>query len=334
MKPTEDLFTGEGPPRIAVLIPLHNGGRFIEQALQSVLDQTLPAHEIVVVDDGSTDDGPERAERLSRLHPVTLLRTPNRGQSAARNLAVRASTSELIAFLDQDDIWYPHHLESLAAPFRSSGAPTGWSYSNLDEIDEKARVKTRGLLARFEASHPKTSLADCLRSDMYILPSAAMVRRSAFTAVGGFDETLCGYEDDDLFLRLFKRGFTHAYIDEPLSQWRIHTRSASYSPRMARSRMIFFDKLAQLEDARTMRAHVAPRIFRHVISDYLRGLKTADRNMARQGLADLRVVMPHLRSRHRLALRAALPIMASYTLSRVAYRLRLTKIPRRLLVGH
>ncbi len=95
-------------PSIAVVIPLYNGSRHIEEALSSVFKQTVPASEIIVVDDGSTDNdaGAAVVERLAKTHSVTLLRKANSGQSSARNLGVRHSNSELIAFLDQDDVWY------------------------------------------------------------------------------------------------------------------------------------------------------------------------------------------------------------------------------------
>ena len=103
-------------PAIVVIIPLYNGARYIEQTLSSVLTQSLPADEIVVVDDGSTDGGAGAAivEEMGEKHPVRLLHKPNGGQSSARNLGVRNSTSDLIAFLDQDDLWYSDHLQLLS----------------------------------------------------------------------------------------------------------------------------------------------------------------------------------------------------------------------------
>src|SRR5262249_58356574 len=92
-------------------------------------------------------------------------------------------------------------------------------------------------------------------------------------AVGGFDERLCGYEDDDLFLRLFRAGYDNVFIDEPLSQWRIHRTSTSRSSHMARSRMIFATKLfEQFHDDRARRRYwgrdcLAPRVFSSSLRD-------------------------------------------------------------------
>src|SRR6266478_1436884 len=125
---------------IVAIIPLYNGARWIEQAINSVLAQTLLPDELVVVDDGSTDGGAGSAivERMARKHPIIkLLRKPNGGQSSARNFGVVHSRSALIALLDQDDVWYPDHLEKLVRPFEvKHGTPIGWVYSDFADIDE------------------------------------------------------------------------------------------------------------------------------------------------------------------------------------------------------
>ena len=98
---------------ITAIIPLYNGAEFIEGSLNSVLTQTLPPVKIVVVDDGSADAGPAIVERMARQHNnISLLSKPNGGQSSARNLGAAHAQTPLIALLDQDDIWYPHHLEN------------------------------------------------------------------------------------------------------------------------------------------------------------------------------------------------------------------------------
>ena len=222
-----------GPPAvghlpISVVIALYNGSAFIKAALRSVFEQTLPPAEIIVVDDGSTDGGPAIVERLAAERPIRLLRKENGGQSSARNFGIAHSTGKLIALLDQDDLWYPSHLERLAAPF---GAPDadglGWTYSNLDEIDASGLVVVRNMLSTRDAPHPKRDLPSCLSYDMFVVPSASLISREAFDAVGGFDERLSGYEDDDLFLRMFRHGFDNVYLDEALSQWRIYPASTS-----------------------------------------------------------------------------------------------------------
>jgi glycosyltransferase involved in cell wall biosynthesis/SAM-dependent methyltransferase len=271
-------------PSIAVVIPLYNGSRHIEEALSSVFRQTVPASEIIVVDDGSTDngEGPAVVERLAKTHSVTFLRKANGGQSSARNLGVRHSNSELIAFLDQDDIWYDNHLQELAKPFQKrSVRALGWVYSNLDEINEGGSLVCRDFLDTVPAKHPKSDIDHCIGHDMFVLPSAALISREAFEAVKGFDERLCGYEDDDLFLRILCKGYDNVYLDVSLSKWRIHQGSASYSPRMTHSRSIYARKLLEMfpDDASRARRYarlIAPRFLVHSIREYQEAVKLGD----------------------------------------------------------
>jgi len=192
---------------ISVIIPLYNGERFIEQALRSVIQQSVPPEEIIVVNDGSSDRGPQIVERLAAEHPIRLLYKENGGQAAARNFGIAHSGGELVALLDQDDVWYPNHLAELLKPFaKPRDRELGWVYSNLDEIDEHGHTVTRSCLSKAASQHPKRDLFVCLGEDMFILPSASLFSRKAFDTVGGFDERLMGYEDDDLFLRMFRPG--------------------------------------------------------------------------------------------------------------------------------
>src|SRR4051794_37464464 len=120
---------------ISAIIPLYNGASYITQALDSVFAQELPPVEVIVVDDGSTDDGPELVRQYAARHPLTFMRKANGGQSSARNCAIRQAKGALIAPLDQDDCWYPHHLRELVRPFQEQPRRRiGWTYSNLDEI--------------------------------------------------------------------------------------------------------------------------------------------------------------------------------------------------------
>ena len=129
---------GETPlPSISAVIPLYNGSKFIEAALQSVFAQTIAPREVIVVDDGSTDQGPALVKAMAERYPIVLLSQPNGGQSAARNFGVAHSTGELIALLDQDDIWYPPHIElwcnllSNVRPVRRSVGSTATSTRSM-----------------------------------------------------------------------------------------------------------------------------------------------------------------------------------------------------------
>lgn len=315
---------------VVAIIPLYNGESFVKTALTSVLNQSRPLDEIIVVDDGSTDNGAEIVMHFSRSHPITLLKKTNGGQSSARNHGVAHSKSELIAFLDQDDIWYPNHIEELLKPFRveSRGVPLGWVYSNLDEIDGAGNFVNRGVLSILPISHPKMHLVNCLREDMFILPSASLVLRSAFQAVGGFDERLSGYEDDDLFLRLFRAGWDNVFIDKPLSQWRIYSGSTSFSARMGRSRLIYFEKLcAQFPDQPERNVYyirdlLSPRFVRNIMHDYNAAIGARQKDRAVAAARQLGIVSKYLRGRQRVVVSMASTILSNPVLGQSALAIR------------
>lgn len=313
---------------IVAVIPLYNGAGFIEEAIRSVLAQTLPPDEFVVVDDGSTDEGPEIVRRLAAAHPaIRLLAKPNGGQSSARNHGVARTTSALVALLDQDDTWYPDHLAELAAPFRepAPGIPLGWVYSDLDEVDRGGSLVSRAFLGRMAVEHPKLRLSECLRTNMYILPSASLIARHAFEAVGGFDEQLSGYEDDDLFLRLFRAGYRNVFLPQPLSTWRIYGTSTSFTPRMARSRLIFARKLVETypddpqRDHHFVRDGSGPRFLKDFGVDYLLAVRRGDTAAMAAARDALRLLVPSLTGPTALLLRLALPFMGSALLARMLW---------------
>src|SRR5260221_7015457 len=184
------------------------------------------------------------------------------------------------------------------------------------------------LLNQISRENPKRSLAGCLGNDMFVLPSASLISRGAFEAVGGFDECLCGYEDDDLFLRLFRAGYDNIFIDEPLSQWRIYQTSTSYTYRMARSRMIYAMKLfEQFPNDRTRRRYwsrdyIAPRFVNQTLGDCVRALETRDAEMFRNAVAHLRTLIPRLSIKRRLILSAALLCFGRFASALAAYKAR------------
>ncbi len=273
---------------ITTIIPLYNGGPFIQEAIESVLAQTLTPDEIIVVDDGSTDNGPEIVMQMAKTNTIRLIRKENGGQSSARNVGADHAHGDLIAFLDQDDAWYPNHLAELIQPFYQTRAiELGWTYSDLDEVGKDGQLISRCFLSPMKVAHPKRDLISCLRFDMFILPSASLISRRAFLKVGGFDERLSGYEDDDLFLRLFQAGFDNIYIPIPLSKWRMHQSSSSYSVRMAISRATYARILIARfpNDPNSSRYYVrdliAPRFFRLMATEMrkavVKGIKISRR---------------------------------------------------------
>jgi glycosyltransferase involved in cell wall biosynthesis len=286
----------------AAVIPLYNGAAFIEEALKSVVSQTEPADEIIVVNDGSTDDGVGIVEQIAREHPITLLHKKNGGQSSARNLAIAHCTSSHVAFLDQDDVWYEDHLKVLKAPYVDQvHSKLGLVYGNLDQIDRDGRMVQYQCLNGVPTPQPKRSLAECLLHDMFILPGASLVAKEAIVRAGGFDERLIGYEDDDLFVRIFSLGYFNEYINRSVTKWRIYPSSTSFSPRMAESRVTYFRKLVESypDEPRIgrywVRDAIGPHFFGIVLQEFIEANRTHDLPRMERAWGDLNVIVPVLK---------------------------------------
>ncbi|WP_202033332.1 glycosyltransferase family 2 protein [Rhizobium rhizogenes] len=236
------IKTKSPAPSVAVIIPYYNGSAYIERAVKSVLSQTVPAKEFIIVNDGSNETETAFLHEMARRYDVRVLDKENGGQGSARNAGVAASMSDYICFLDQDDFYLKTHIQTLAEAIPDNDPYFGWAYGDLVEADGDGNV-IRTSMVREHGVHPKTHIIDLLRNDMFILPSASLISRIAFEDVGGFDSQFMGYEDDDLFMRLFRRNYTNIFVPKSVTVWCIHTNSTSYSIRMSRSRLRYFKKL-------------------------------------------------------------------------------------------
>ncbi len=278
---------------VTAIIPVYNGKRYLREAVESVIYQSVLPDRLLIIDDGSTDGSVEVLEGINSSVPITVITQPNAGQAAARNRGVALADTECIALLDQDDRWYPRHIEVMLQPL-SANPKMGWVYTNCDAVGEDGKMRIRNLLDSYPVTHPKRDLRTCLSEDMFILPSASMIRKRAFEAVGGFDERFCGYEDDDLFLRLFVAGWGNEYIPESHSTWRIHDASSLHSHRMIKSRRIYAEKLmAEYPDQPEnntffVRDCIAGRFFTTNWQQYKRGLIIGELDYCREALADMR----------------------------------------------
>ncbi len=228
---------------VAVILPFYNGSKYIRRAVESVQRQSLAPAEFVVVNDGSKPEEAEFLHALAEELGFRVIDQKNGGQGAARNAGVASTVSPYICLLDQDDFFLPDHIEVLRAAVQDNER-FGWAYADLMEADGDGNI-VRSAVIKAHSSHPKADIFNMLSGDMFVLPSASIISRSAFKAVQGFDQQFMGYEDDDLFLRMFRAGFTNTFIDRAVTVWCINSESTSYSIRMSRSRWRFLKKVYQ-----------------------------------------------------------------------------------------
>lgn len=212
-----ELSDNSNAPAVTVVIPLYNKGKYIERALSSVLAQTFPPLEIIVVDDGSTDDGPEKMLKFKNPK-INIIRQENKGPGAARNAGLAIARGEYIAFLDADDEWLPSFLEKGLSLLENKEAnvTTIWTgYFNYPDM-RKNSIGKEEIGGVYELGS-KTDVR--LISKIFDFTSAcfAIIRADTVRKWGGFfDRDKCIHgEDAYFFLKLlFSERF--GIINEPL----------------------------------------------------------------------------------------------------------------------
>ncbi len=187
------------PPIVSVIIPTYNREKFIGEAIQSVLDQTFRNFEIVVVDDGSTDQTGD-VVRAFTSKKVRYIYQPNRGRSAARNHALGLAKGRYIAFLDSDDLYMPGKL-AMQVDYLHAHPETGMVYTSAHCIDYSGNPLGEKYLASV-SGWIYTSIA-FFRPVTITLPTV-MAKRELFEKAGGFDENMHRFEDTDMWRRISK----------------------------------------------------------------------------------------------------------------------------------
>ena len=197
------------PPKVSVIIPTYNRAWAIRRSVESVLGQTFQDFELLIVDDGSTDQTPEILQTFQHHPHIQITRTANRGVSLARNTALKKARGEWIAFLDSDDEWTPHKLQCQ------------WDYlqkwPQLKVIHGEEIWIRRGVRVNPKQKHAKSGgelFQKCLPLCL-ISPSAVMIHRKVFRQIGLFDPQMTVCEDYDLWLRMtpfYRVGF----VAEPI----------------------------------------------------------------------------------------------------------------------
>jgi glycosyltransferase involved in cell wall biosynthesis len=205
----------EKQPLVSVIIPAYNSASYVAQAVDIALAQSYAPLEIIVVDDGSSDNTAEVLKPYEER--IQFVQQANHGPAHARNTAIRRARGELLAFLDADDQWLPEKL-ALQVPHFLGNPKVGVVHSDwvvLDMETGQRRPSTR-------PHH--LGVGNCYRrlfDDIYVNTPTAVVRRECLERVGMFDEELRVYEDYDLMIRI-ARHYEFAYLAQPLLIYRKH----------------------------------------------------------------------------------------------------------------
>lgn len=230
-------------PVVSVVMAVYNGQRYLNESLDSVFAQTFTDYELICIDDGSEDDSINVMARYGDR--VTIVRQSNSGQGAARNAGVRRASGRYIAFIDQDDRWYPDKLKQQVAALEADPHAV-LVYSDSDRMDENSRLTQRAATMSERPSALASPLGRLIEEGL-VLPSSMLVRRDAFERVGGFDAHLRGFEDFDLSARLKQRG-RFLFLEEPALCYRVHQKGFSTRGGLAviRSRERFLLRMKSL----------------------------------------------------------------------------------------
>jgi glycosyltransferase involved in cell wall biosynthesis len=302
----------EGRALVSVVIPCYNQAHFLSEAIESVLCQGYTNVEVVVVDDGSTDNASEVASRYERAG-VRLIRQENRGRSAARNRGLDEAQGKYVVFLDSDDRLLPEALEV--------------GVKDLEAHPACALVFGRTSVVGTDGSSPMTDYyGELLRGNYIGTPGAVMFRRSVFDSVGGFDTTLHAAEDYELYLRVASEFPIHKH-GELVLDYREHEANTSRdSAKMLRDTL----KVLHSQQKRVMGGKGYEEAYKHGISLWRRLYGNAllkdvlvhvRKREWKQGLWDMLVLIRH---DPKVFLRACLKVMAlahnrSYTSTIYAY---------------
>lgn len=194
--------------KISVIIPCHNAGAWIDDALASVAAQTFPAAEVLVIDDSSTDDSADRAESNQAVHHV--IHVSCRNAAAARNVGIENATGDWIAFLDADDLWLPDHLARAASALKGTADVAYLAHNQLLVFSAKGESK---MVAR-DTAPPVKRLTSGLSDKVFVnwwcgkawfFPGALVAKRDVLLETGAFDSTQVRRHDFEMFFRLIHR---------------------------------------------------------------------------------------------------------------------------------
>lgn len=208
---------------ISVIIPNHNGARFLAEAVSSAIGQDYPEKEIIVVDDGSTDNSVERLMEFGTK--IRVIETPNRGASAARNAGIFAAKGEYLAFLDSDDLWVENKLSLQFERMQKSGLDLvychGQEFGSSNGTDAFHQAVFSGDCYKYFRQFPAKAIID-------MGPSTVLLKKSLLPMSGVFDSSFLGPAEDWDFFRRYCRSAKVGFCDQVLVHRRNHSNNVSH----------------------------------------------------------------------------------------------------------
>ncbi|MEM6253483.1 MAG: glycosyltransferase [Cyanobacteria bacterium P01_D01_bin.156] len=212
-------MTMEINPSISVVIPAYNAAKFLPEVIRSVLEQTYQDWELIVINDGSTDETTAVVEKYCQLDArIRLVNQENSGVSAARNLGVDLAKAELVAFLDSDDIWFKDKL-SVHVNYMNIDQDIGVSFARVELMDFDGRTTGKFTNNITDNIQPQTFFY----TNPTVTTSNIVLRKSIFKEIDGFDKKIHYSEDIDLLFRIaLKKKWKIVGIDQVLVKYRSH----------------------------------------------------------------------------------------------------------------
>ncbi len=226
----------EKKPLVSVIIPCYNGEKFIGDAIESVVNQTYKNWELIIVDDGSTDNSERIIKKYLQDDRIQYIKhKKNRGIPAARNTGINASKGEFIALLDDDDKWVPYKLSLQLEEFYKNAADLGLVFGNIIMINSNGYVIRKGKNLKINLEKlTQEEILERLFLSNFISSITVLFKRECIREVEGFDENIkWGGDDYDLWLRIVGK-FKIKYLNRVLAMRREHCNNYTKIEKMAK----------------------------------------------------------------------------------------------------
>lgn len=272
-------------PKVSIIIPVYNGSNYLQEAIDSALAQTYPNCEILVINDGSCDEGKTEAIALSYGDRIRYFKKENGGVASALNMGIRQMTGEYFSWLSHDDVYYPNKVKREVQAILASGDPMKLVQCEYDFYDEATGTYTP---TDFSKTYTIGQLTNSVFSvlQLQIHACCALIHKSHFDRVGMFDEGLKTVQDIEMWFRLF-RGQRSLFVPERLYKVREHAEAGnhtipSYYPETCR---LYKNLIGQLSDQEIISIWGSTFCFYTRMNGFLRSYGLEDKEIESHVLA-------------------------------------------------